>query len=325
MKVLITGGAGFIGFHLAKQLASEGHKVVIADNFQRGKKDEELNSLLKQKNVSLITMDVTNEKGFGKLGSGYDHVYHLAAINGTENFYKIPDQVIRVGAVGTINVLDWFYSKNKEGKLLFASSSESYAGLVRLLGKRFPIPTPENVPLIIDDPSNVRWSYAASKILGEVAMFSWTKTRSGNNFVIVRYHNVYGPRMGTDHVIPQFIQRILAKENPFRIFGAENTRSFCYVADAIAATQLVMNSNETNGQIIHIGRSDAETKIIDLAKALFKVAVYEAEIKVEPAPKGAVSKRCPDVSKLVQLGFKPQISLQEGLRRAYEWYEQHKG
>ena len=191
MKALITGGAGFIGFHLAKNLISEGFKVDIADNFQRGKKDEDFNALLKQKNLNLITLDVTKEAQFSKLGKNYDYVYHFAAINGTGNFYRMPDKVIKVGAVGTINVLEWFSKKNKNGKILFSSSSEAYGGLLNILGKKFKIPTPEDVPLVVENPKNVRWSYGASKILGEVAFFSYAKSRNFKRFAIVTYHNIY--------------------------------------------------------------------------------------------------------------------------------------
>jgi len=320
MKVLITGGAGFIGFHLAKRLSSEGYEVVLADNLQRGRKDKDLDELLKRKNVKLVIMDVTKADDFNKLGKGFDQVYHFAAINGTANFYKIPDVVLKVGTLGTLNMLEWFTTKNQGGKLMLASSSEAYAGLANILGRMFPIPTPENVPLVIEDPSNVRWSYAASKIVGEVAMFSYAKSREMKRFTIIRYHNIYGPRMGNEHVIPQFIERIKKKEDPFTLFGGDNTRSFCYVEDAVEATQLVMEKPETDGQIVHIGRSDAEMKVSDLAKELFKITGFSPKVTVKPSPQGSVGKRCPDTTKLNSLGFKPKISLAEGLKRTYEWY-----
>ncbi len=324
MKILITGGAGFIGLHLAKKLGSDSsNTIVIADNFQRGKEDAELKLLLRQKNIKLATIDVTKADDFPRLGSGYDVVYHLAAINGTSNFYKIPDQVIKVGAVGTINILEWFVMHNSKGKLIFASSSEAYAGLTKLLGNRFPMPTPEAVPLVIEDPKNVRWSYAASKILGEAAMFSYGKARNLSRFAIVRYHNIYGPRMGYEHVIPQFMQRILSKEDPFVIHGGEQTRSFCHVDDAVRATQLVAEREETNSEIVHIGRSDAEIRITDLAKRLFKLTGHNPRIKEEPPPEGSVTRRCPNVSKLAGLGFKPAVDLTEGLKQTYEWYRQN--
>ena len=320
MKALITGGAGFIGFHLAKQLSSDGFGVHIADNFQRGKKDNDFNSLLNQKKVKLIQLDVTKENQFSKLDNDYNQVYHFAAINGTGNFYRIPDQVLKVGTVGTINVLEWFSKKNKNGKILFSSSSETYGGLLKILGNKFKIPTPENTPLIVEDPKNVRWSYGASKILGEVAFFSYAKTNNFR-FTIVRYHNIYGPRMGYEHVIPQFIERIVKKENPFRIFGSEQTRAFCYADDAVRATQLAMENEKTNNDIVHIGRDDAEIKIIDLAENLFDIANYHPRIKAEKEAEGTVQRRCPDTTKLKNLGFKPKVDLKEGLKRTYDWYK----
>ena len=129
--------------------------------------------------------------------------------------------------------------------------------------------------------------------------------------------------MGNEHVIPQFIERIKKKENPFKIYGGTNTRAFCYIEDAVRATQLAMTSEETNGQIINIGRSDSVIPITNLATELFKVTGYKAEIKQEPAPKGAAQRRCPDTTFLDKLNFVPKVKLQEGLAKTYEWYKNH--
>jgi nucleoside-diphosphate-sugar epimerase len=155
-------------------------------------------------------------------------------------------------------------------------------------------------------------------------LFSYAKARNFDRFVIIRYHNIYGPRMGYDHVIPQFIERVLKKEEPFRIYGGNQTRSFCYVEDAVRATQLVVNSEKTNGEIIHIGRDDAEIKIADLAKELFKVANFHPKIKFESEQQGSVQRRCPKTAKLCALGWKPKTNLREGLSKTYEWYERNK-
>src|SRR3989344_8290845 len=307
---LITGGGGFIGFHLAKSLVKQGYNVTILENFARGKIDEEFEDFIKQKNVTLIEGDITKPETFDDIGE-FDYVYHLAMINGTENFYNIPDKVLKVGILGTINVFDWFI-KQDHGKLLFSSSSETYAGALKLLKGDFPIPTPEEIPLVVDDPSNVRWSYGASKILSEVALYSYAKAHKMNDFSIIRYHNIYGPRMGFDHVIPQFIERLIKKEDPFKIFGGNESRTFCYIDDGIRATQMVMESSETNGKITHIGRSDEEISILNLAKQLFEIAKVNPILDIKPAPKGSVMRRCPDITKLQQLGFKPQKSLKEG-------------
>ena len=319
LEVLITGGAGFIGYHLSNLLAGQGYNVTILSNLTRGKDDKEFKDLTKKPNVHFINADITKKENLENLDKQFDFIYHLAAINGTRNFYDIPDKVLKVGIIGMFNILD-FFVKQKKGKLLFSSSSETYAGSLKLLGKNFPIPTPEEIPLVIDDPSNVRWSYGASKMLSEVAIHSYSKVFDTNKFCIVRYHNIYGPRMGHDHVIPQVIERIINKENPFKIFGAHETRTFCYIDDAVFATQLVMESRETDGKTINIGRGDEEIRISDLAEKLFNIADYHPDIKHQPSPEGSVSRRCPDISKLMQLGFNPKVSLDIGLELTYNHY-----
>jgi nucleoside-diphosphate-sugar epimerase len=319
-SVLITGGGGFIGFHLAKHLFDQGYDITILENFARGKRDDEFEKFLEEGKAKLIEGDITVAETFEKLGE-YDYIYHLAMINGTENFYKIPDKVLKVGIVGTLNVLDWFV-KQKKGKLLFSSSSEAYAGALKILGDNFPLPTPENVPLVIEDPSNVRWSYGGSKMLSEIAIHSYAQAYDMKNFCIIRYHNIYGPRMGFEHVIPQFIERTIKDDGDFKIFGGQETRTFCYVEDGVEATRLVMESDETNGKTIHIGRDDDEIKIIDLAKNLFEIAEVERKFDVRPAPDGSVMRRCPNIEKLKGLGFSPKVDLKEGLKKSYDWYKE---
>jgi len=126
--------------------------------------------------------------------------------------------------------------------------------------------------------------------------------------------------MGFEHVIPQFVERIVKKENPFKIYGGQETRTFCYVDDAVRATQMVME-NDTNGQTIHIGRSDDEIAIMGMLKRLFSVIGVNPQIEVLPAPEGSVMRRCPMTNKLRKLGFKAEISLDEGLKRTYDWYK----
>ena len=112
-KALITGGGGFIGLHLAKSLSDQKYEVTILENFARGQRDKEFTDLLQRDNVSLVEGDITRPETFDRLGE-FDYVYHLAMINGTENFYNIPDKVLKVGILGTINVLDWFVKQKKE-------------------------------------------------------------------------------------------------------------------------------------------------------------------------------------------------------------------
>ncbi|MEK6941351.1 MAG: SDR family NAD(P)-dependent oxidoreductase [archaeon] len=315
MKILVTGGAGFIGFHLSKRLAEENNHVTILDNLSRGRLDSFFKKLVSKKNVKFVKADLTQQRSFKKLGK-FDQVFHLAAINGTKNFYEKPEEVIRVNTLAALNTLDWA-AKNPPKKIVFASSSETYAGLAAL-GK-LKIPTPENVPLVVEDEFNPRWSYGASKIIGELAFINYAK-KYGFDYSIVRYHNVYGPRMGFDHVVPEFIGRIKRKENPFKIFGGKQKRAFCYVSDAVAATIAVSNSKKANSQVFNIGAND-EIRILELAKTLFALTEFYPKIKLLKPPKGSVARRCPDISKLKKTcGFSPKISLNKGLLKTLDYY-----
>ncbi len=320
-KVLITGGAGFIGFHLARELHQQGYPVTIADNLSRGKMDAELQELIST-GVVFKKIDFTNKEELAQLDNDYEHVYHLAAVNGTRFFYEIPHIVLKVDILAVINVLDWFLTLSgdkKKKKIIFASTSETYAAAASFVN--LPYPTPETVPLAIDDPYNLRWSYGASKMLGELFFISYWK-KMGVQMSIVRYANIYGPRMGYEHVIPEFMVRILQKEDPFPIHGGENTRTFCYVTDAVRASQLIMESPKTDGEIINIGTDQGELPMTELAEKLFALTGYHpVSVAVHPAPKGSILRRCPDVSKLHSLtGFSASVSLDAGLQLVWDWY-----
>ena len=316
MKTIITGAAGFIGYHLANHLANQGRDLILIDNFQHGKMDDEFNELIQRNNVQFIKIDLTENDSFSSINDDILEVYHLAAINGTENFYNIPDQVLRVNILTTLNLLEW--AKDKPGvKILYSSSSEVYAGALNLgIGV---IPTGENVPLCIDDISNVRWSYGASKLLAENAFFSYGK-QYPIRFCIVRYHNIYGPRMGFEHVIPQFYERIYNEEIPLKVYGGDQTRAFCYISDAIKATQLVIEATGTDSRIVHVGNNQEEIRIIDLAKLILKITGNPPKVIQDPPPEGSVNRRCPDISILRGLGFSPEVSIKKGLEKTRTWY-----
>ena len=159
-KVLITGGAGFVGFNLCKKLIDLDYEVTVVDNFSRPNDDEDFKYVKNHENVNFIKGNLIDKDFYETLPKNYfDQIYHLAAVNGTGNFYKFPVKVLKVGIISMINLLDWLMKQDK-GKLLFTSSSETYSGTLSILGEeKFPIPTPETIPLTIDDVSNIRWSY----------------------------------------------------------------------------------------------------------------------------------------------------------------------
>lgn len=327
-KILITGGAGFIGFHLSKQLLKEADvELTLIDNLKRGRMDADFEELLKDnKRVKFLNLDLTDLKSYENLGSGYEHVYHLAAMNGTKLFYEIPHEVLRINTLSLIYMLDWFKDKNREGKFCFTSSNEAYAGGLNAFNQ-LPIPTPEKVPLVIDDTYNSRWSYAGTKLIGELFVINYAKM---HNFraLIVRPHNFYGPRAGyKGHVIPDFSERIAAKIDPFPIYGADDTRTFCFIEDAMRAMQMLMDSKETDGQpieTVHIGDFE-EITMKQLAEIMFEVTGWKPkELDIKTSPPGSVKRRLADISKLQKLtGWKPEVSLEDGLKRTYDWYLNH--
>jgi nucleoside-diphosphate-sugar epimerase len=323
-KILITGGAGFIGYFLSKRILDieKDFELVLVDNLQRGKMDADFKKLLEDSRVNFLTLDLTDLAAYKELGSGYEHVYHLAAVNGTKWFYEMPQETLRINILSLIYMLEWFRKENSQGKFCFTSSNEAYAGGLNAFGQ-LPIPTPEKVPLVIEDTYNPRWSYAATKLVGELFVINYA-AKYNLRAVIVRPHNFYGPRAGYDHVIPEFVERISKRVDPFPIFGADDTRTFCYVEDAVRAMQMLMDSSKTDSQpieTVHIGDFE-EIKMLELAEMLFQIAGWHPEkLDIRQSPPGSVKRRLADVSKLQALtGWQPQISLAEGLKRAFEWY-----
>ena len=318
-RALITGGAGFLGFHLAKTLAVQEIQVTVVDNwFRTQRPDQGFTDLCASQNVRFIQMDVTDQEAWDRLEGPYDEIYHFAAVNGTRYFYDIPHEVLRINLLGVLHLVRWLGQRPFGGKVLFASSSEIYAGLEQVAA--VPIPTPETVPSAFADVANPRISYGVSKLAGELCLRHCGRA-NGWRWVIVRYHNVYGPRMGREHVIPTLCGRLLRREDPVVLFGASNRRAFCYIDDAITATRLVMESPRTDGEVINIGDDREELSIEALAKRLIRHAGYQPRIEVSDAPEGSAVRRCPDVSKLHRLtGFAPHVGLDEGLGITYEWY-----
>ena len=223
-KVLITGGAGFVGLHLSRYLLENNYEVTLVDNFSRPNDDEDFLKVTAHKNCKTKRGDITSVDTFQRLEKNYyDYIYHLAAFNGTANF-------------------DWIVSQDK-GKVLYTSSCEAYAGTMKVMGDRFPIPTAEDIPLSIDDVTNVRWSYGVGKLTSEIAFNCYKHGRDFDRYCIVRPHNFFGPRMGFEHVVAQFIERIISNETPFKIYGGEETRSFNYIDNVTESLVMLMETD----------------------------------------------------------------------------------
>ncbi len=313
-KVVVTGGTGFIGQALVRRLVSAGHQVRVFDNDSRGSASRLKNIL---SDIQLVAGDIRDAEAVARAIAGQDAVWHLAYVNGTEFFYEKPDLVLDVGVKGMINVVDGCRVHNVS-ELIYASTSEVYQ-------TPSVVPTPENVAMIVPDPTNPRYSYGAGKIIGEMLALH-TATRFMDKVQIFRPHNVYGPDMGWEHVLPQFVLRMHAlcqqsDANPlsFPIQGEGlETRAFTYIDDFIDGV-ILMNEKGDSGEIFHIGNPE-EIAIRDVAKLVGAYFGRTIEIDAQPLQKGGTPRRCPDIGKLRALGYAPKIMLAEGFPKLADWY-----
>jgi nucleoside-diphosphate-sugar epimerase len=320
-QVLITGGAGFIGYHLACYHVELGDRVILFDNFfkSEGKRDPEFETLLSHQNVEMFQVELKKPITNVEISGCIDIVYHLAAINGTRLFYEIPYEVCRDNLLMTLNLLNWL-EDNEVGRLLYSSSSEVYAGADKF--DLLQIPTDESAPVIFPQPTDVRFSYGTSKFIGEFLCIYFGK-KFNVPASVIRYHNIYGPRMGFKHVIPEFALRLKKREDPFNIYGGNETRAFCYVDDAVKATHLVATTLECDSETVHIGNS-TETTINDLATLMMDIFGERFDLKECGGFSSSVSRRCPDTSKLKKLTrFEAQVDLKEGVSKTLDWYLNH--
>jgi nucleoside-diphosphate-sugar epimerase len=318
-KYLVTGGTGFIGAALVKRLVSHGHSVRVLDNNSRGalaKLGEVIND------VEFIQADIRDADTVIKSARGMESIIHLAFINGTEFFYSKPELVLDVGVRGMLSVLD-ACGANGIGELVLASSSEVY---------QTPpvVPTDETVPLSIPDVLNPRYSYGGGKIISELMAINYGR-QGFDRVMIFRPHNVYGPDMGWEHVLPQFILRAvdLINANPtgaiqFPIKGdGRQTRAFVYIDDFIDGVACILDQGQHLG-IYHIGNPE-EITIRQVAEKVVACLGRRAEIVTGPAPAGETPRRCPDISKLRQFGYEPRVSFDEGIIPTARWYAVHAG
>lgn len=315
-KFLVTGAAGFLGFALAKSLADDAsNEVVIVDNFVRGESDEAYEALRARANVRAFNVDLCYLDAVRALPTDVDVVFHLAALNGTQNFYERPFEVVRCCTLPTMHLLEVYGPSKKLRRFVYAGTSEAYAAVVTLFG--WEVPTAENVPLGIEDVFNVRWSYGGSKMHGEVAAVA-AQAHFKFPITIIRYHNAYGPRMGDKHVVPDFLNR--ARRGVYELNGFEDTRSFIFVDDAVRATIALSEASGAAGEIVNVG-GDQEVRMDDLARMIMEESGLVGEIVMNPSPPGSVKRRAPKLDKLKRLtGYTPRVSLRDGLRETAKYY-----
>ena len=304
---LITGGTGFIGSALTRLLLERGFNVRVLDDNSRGN-FRRLTDVMDS--LDIREGDIRNEDLVSKSLLGVDVVVHLAYINGTINFYERPREVLDVAIVGMQNVLEAM-KVNDVPELYLASSSEVY---------QYPdvFPTPEAVPLVVPDPFNPRYSYGLGKIVQEfMSIHADTFLR---RLAIFRPHNIYGPDMGFQHVIPELCAKIVAeKSNKVVLKGdGSQSRSFCHISDFVQGFGLLLNA-DIERETFNLGTRE-EVTISHLAGVIASSLGRQIEFSTSSAPTGETNRRIPDISKIERLGFSQSVKLEAGVHDYCDWY-----
>ena len=318
-KVLITGGAGFIGGFLARTLAEHGAQVHVLDNLSRGRADAFLRGLQDRYGVEVFMRDLADPDATRQLPDDYRLIFHLAAVLGVQNVLDRPYETLRDNVALLARVIELARRQKALDRFLFTSTSEVYAG--SLLHFSMPVPTPEDFPLALPALDHPRTSYMLSKVYGEAMV-----AHSGLPFTVFRPHNIYGPRMGLLHVIPQLIEKAYrAKPGAaIEVFSVDHRRTFCYIDDAIAMMVAAARSPNCLRQVLNLGREAPEVAIGEVASIV--IATVGKPLTVRPAPvtAGSPSRRAPSMARMTAAtGVVAKVTLEQGVGLAYDWYRDH--
>jgi len=314
MKVLLTGGSGFLGSQLCEELLGVGHEVVVLDDHSRGRpaRLERFGD-----SVQLVDGDVRDPVAVRSATEGCEVVWHLAYINGTRYFYEKPDMVLEVGVKGTLNTIEAALDCGVR-RYVLASTSETYNNPTH-------VPTTESERLMIPDVTNPRFSYGGGKIACELLTLHYGGFR-GLETVLFRPHNFIGPDMGFEHVIPEITSRIVELTNglelkeldlPIQGDGSE-TRSFCDITDGARGAFLSGEHGE-NGNIYHVG-TEEEVSIRHLVETIGDVMGVKINVVPGELRAGGTPRRCPSIEKLRGLGYEPRYTFRQAVERCVGWY-----
>jgi UDP-glucose 4-epimerase len=308
MKILITGGAGFIGSHLTEYLLSQDQQVLILDNF-RGADEDNLKEIREASNLSIIKGSILDQELVTKLMKEVTHCYHLAAALGVEKINYDPLKSFEVNLKGSQIVLD--AAANVGVRTLIASSSEVY-------GKNPNMPLKEDSDRVLGSPEIARWSYSEAKAMDELYAFELYKHKSFP-VSIARFFNTVGSRQSGSYgmVLPRFVKAAISNQ-PLTVYGdGTQSRTFCAVTDVVDALVLLMDSKESIGQAFNIGSTN-EITITELAKKVIKLTnstseiVYKRHAEVFGDNFEEPQRRVPDISKIKKaVGWQPKQSLDE--------------
>jgi dTDP-glucose 4,6-dehydratase len=307
MRVLVTGGAGFLGSHLVDRLLSEGHSVIAMDNLITGSTDN-IAHLAGNPDFQFIRHDVTN---YIYIKGDLDAILHFASPASPVDYLELPIQTLKVGSLGTHNALGLAWAKG--ARFLLASTSEVY-------GDPLVHPQTEDYWGHVN-PIGPRGVYDEAKRFAEAMTMAYQRTH-GVETRIVRIFNTYGPRMRIDdgRVVPNFVGQAL-RDEPLTIYGdGSQTRSFCYVSDLIDGIYRLLLSDER--EPVNIG-NPAEITIAEFAQKLIEITGSAGGVQYKPLPKDDPKQRQPDIAKARQvLGWEPSIPLDHGMGQTVAWFRE---
>lgn len=320
MKILVTGGAGYIGSNLVDRLLERGDEVFTIDNLSTGK-IANIQHRLGADRFHFLNDTILNDALLDRLASQVDVIYHLAALVGVKYVVADPLAAIKTNVTGTEAVLGAAFRYWK--KVVLASSSEIY-------GKSAKIPFQEEEDRVLGPTSVGRWSYSTSKAIDE--HFAFAYAAKGLPVATVRFFNSYGPRLdekGYGSVVANFIRQAI-KGEPITVHGdGQQSRCFTYIDDTVQGTLLAGEVKEGEGSVFNIG-TEKETTILELAKTIKRLTGSRSEIVFVPYREyygegfEDTRRRVPSISRAREvLGFVPQVQLEEGLARTIAWCRQH--
>ncbi len=306
-RVLVTGGAGFLGSHLCDHFIELGYEVICMDNLIKKENIENITHLLGHKRFKFIKYDVTEYLYVeGKL----DDILHFASLASPKDYLDYPIQTLKVGSMGTHKALG--LAKEKGARFLLASTSEVY-------GDPKEHPQSESYPGNVD-PVVPRGVYDEAKRFAEAITMAYHRTH-GVETRIARIFNTYGPRMRLDdgRALPNFMVQALKGED-ITVYGdGGQTRSFCYVEDLIDGIKKLLNSDEA--EPVNLGNPE-EISILDFAKEIVRLTGSRSRIVFNPLPQNDPKVRQPDITKAKRiLGWEPKVSREEGLRRTLQYFK----
>ncbi len=318
MKALLTGGAGFVGSHLAEALLARGDTVHVLDNLSTGSMDN-IGHLKGRERFHYIVDTVMNERVVAEAVDRVDVVYHLAAAVGVKLIVESPVNTIETNVHGTEMVLK--VASKKKKKVLIASTSEVY-------GKSEDVPFREDADLVLGATTKGRWSYACSKAIDEFLALAYWKEK-GLPVVVFRLFNTVGPRQTGRYgmVIPNFVKQAVQGE-PITVYGdGTQSRCFTYVSDVVEALVKLAEHPAAVGQVINIGNDHEEISILDLARRVKERTRSASPIEMVPYDKAYeegfedMPRRVPDLTKVrALLGYEPKVHLDEILDRVAEYF-----